>query len=615
MYIIQMADLHIGSQEEASLPEHKIVRESIKEIRGNVPEGEKLLFCVCGDLVDSSNMEGFSKDQIKKRYKSAAELLQIYKADLEKDYDFNIKFCMGNHDVTHSAEFFDCVKELDADIQLEDLMGTYCFKAENVYYIFVNSCFGEQYKKGQINYEGLLNVLNMIPDDAKKILVLHHTIMSMDEQDESSIRNAAKLVGILDKYNFIGVLHGHIHGRDILEIGKNPCKIIGTGALFSRNNADVNSQFNIIRCQNGIISDILNCRFMADGGNDGHPWDALHIGGINCENYFMGNSFQSVYEELLDKLEVMMPLYNLVLHISCSYEAFAKDLDSYLRDDVLKIGKKSFKYIDLAKMWEALEVPKELYFNHGQYFKVNGEHGIEFIAEQLKDKPTSNRNVLSTYSMDTIVHSFKEQQYLPSLSSIQFSMDQEGEELYVHMHLRALEASRFLKINICEIAYLLQELKKRNIKFDKVSVVISAFRVQKSEKFNCFIKSGIDEMSPVTMGVKVNNGNIDEICGLLEEKKDATETITEIDGIKNLADAMKASNIEKSGDSHKIYYPSEIIGLLDNLLTTYKRLDAQQKNSSIRNKEEKGYQEEIERLLCNLVIKLKELKAEEGRAE
>lgn len=137
--------------------------------------------------------------------------------------------------------------------------------------------------------------------------------MSMFEEDSSPIRNAAKLTNLIDKYNVIGVLHGHIHGREILSLGKNQCKIIGTGALFSRNNTNVNSQFNIIEFKNNIFLKILNCRYLADGGNE--PWDIKDLNNSGISNTFFGSTFSKVYHQLMDTLNVMTPIYNMRLEI------------------------------------------------------------------------------------------------------------------------------------------------------------------------------------------------------------------------------------------------------------------------------------------------------------
>ena len=613
MYIVQIADLHLGSKDNTSRNEKEIIDEGLKKIESLVPKKEKILLCVCGDIIDSAGLESTDIVGAKKRYSIAAELFEEIRRKLEKEYTLTIKFCLGNHDVTHMNEFYEFVSKFDSKVKKEDYEKNFIYAEDDTYYVFVNSCFKNQYKNGCIDYEHLEELLKPLPDGSHKILILHHTIMSMDESDSSSIRDAARLIGIINRNNIVGILHGHIHGRDILSIGNHQCKVIGTGALFSRGNTDVNSQFNLIYFVKGFFKDIYNCRFLADSRNEPENWNTLNIGGINCENYFKGNSFEVIYKSLLNKLAVCSPLYDTVLQINCEYDRFKRELTAFLQNDLLEIGEKQYTYLQLAEMWEDVNVPPELYFNHGSYFKVDEEHGIKLIAKQLKNKPTSNRAVLATYNMKTVVETLDEQKYLPSLSSIQFSKDNEEKDIYVHMHLRALEAGRFLKINICEILWLLKKLEQESIQFTHVNIVISAFRVQIKKKFNCFLKVKIDEMDPMELSAKVNRSRIPEICRMLKEKKDATETITNAQGLTALYKAMGYANSECLREGKKGIYNDELMQKIKHLLEIYSELDKIHLRRSIQTKEEENYDNKIETELSDIIRDFSKLeKAGEG---
>lgn len=610
MYIVQIADLHIGSKNKPSTSEENIIKASIYKIQTLVPKNEIILLCICGDIIDSQGLTPDDSATIIDRLNLAASYLKMYRSELEGDYTVKIHMCVGNHDITHLDELEESTSFLGENFTKDALRGGYVHfeETENTYFIFLNSCYRDQYSVGQIDYDSLEAMLETIPLNANKILVMHHTIMSMDDQDKSSIMNAAKLLGIIEKKNICGVLHGHIHGRDILTIGKNECKIIGTGALFSRDNADVNSQFNIIHYQKGFFSEIQNCRYIADAVGSDDCWDVLDIGQMRCHNYFTAASFKDVYDQLLNKLAAAPTLYNVVLHINSEYADFKTDLRSFLNYDTLTIGTKKFKYFDLAEMWERVSVPDELYFNHGQFFSVNGVHGIEDIADQLKNKPTSSRAILTTCDMKTIKLSLEDRknELLPSLMSIQFSKDNTGNKLYVHMQLRALEASRFLKINICEIEYLLSRLAEKGIQFREVDITVSAFRVRKRERFNCFIKADIDgKMMAVNRAVFL--GEIEKLCEMLQEKKDSTETITHSEGIENMYNAMIVNNSGTGG----IYYTNNIIDIVKEILGSYNKLDKIHRSKSIPSDEETEYENKIDAELGELIQKLHELKNED----
>lgn len=607
MYIIQMADLHIGSSEKTFPSETKFIHKIAELIKRNVPPNSTMLICLCGDIIDSKGLKD-DKPEVQSRYQEAIELICSLMHLLEDSYTVSIRCCPGNHDITHGQEFHDFVKAVDNSlISLKQLQSSYTCQIENSNFIFVNSCANNQYKNGFIDYVELEKGLEKLPREDSKILVLHHAIMSMYEDDDSSIRDAAELVSLLDKYNISCVLHGHIHGRKTLTLGTKQCKVIGTGALFSRNNININSQFNIIQSNNGWVGKVLNCRYNADGGNS--PWNICDLNDKSYENIFIGESFRGVYKQLLNKLTFVTPLYNVRLEIKNDYDKFSTELDNFLKDDYLKIGDKKYSYFDLAEKWEADEVPEELYFNHGSRFKVDGVTGIDFVKKKLKEKATSNRIVLSAYNMENIVKSFDDSVYLPSLESIQFGKIEENGELLVSMQLRALEANRFLKINICEIAYILKELRKEpnSVSFNKVNINISAFRVQGKERFNCFLKAGIDKLTPSKLGTKVNYGKIDEICKLLEEKRDGMETITVVKGIKTLFEAMEDSN-EEAGENTTFQYTDEVLDGLKEVLNVYENLDIIHRSSSIQSDMERQCELEIDKLLGELIRKLRNLK-------
>lgn len=608
MYIVQIADLHIGSEDKCLENEKIILSKGIEQIKQYVPQSQKLLICVCGDVIDSKNLSKGKKVITKTRYGEAADLFRLMLKELEKDYDVKIRFCLGNHDVTHIGEFLDFTKEFDSEISMEKIKDGYCMEWDEIYYIFANSCNRGQYKYGCLDYEKLEQILSKIPVDKPKIIVSHHTIISMFENDESPIRDSARLLNLIEKYKVSGVLHGHIHGRERFFIGHKKCRMIGVGALFSRNNANVNSQFNIIEVEPTGFMNASTFVYMADDRISGESWRQISSE-ENCdENYFQGENFQSVYERLLEKISYKPVLNNAVMQINCTYEDFKNNLENFLQGDELVIGEKHFTYFELAKLWEEIEVPQCLYFNHGKYFKVRDEeaecaevHGIQFIARQLLSKPTSNKAVLTTYSMDTVSNMLKGVEYLPSLLSVQFSQSKDRHTIYVHMYLRALEAERFLKINICEIKWLLERLEQEGIIFDKVDIAISAFRVQKREKFNCFLKADIDNMDDVDLTSYVNAGEISKICQMLEEKKDASETITNVKGLRALCKAMKKSNEHENLQD----YSPIVIEKLDGVLSVYEELDAIHKKGSINTEEEKLCETKINEGINEVIVELK----------
>ena len=102
--------------------------------------------------------------------------------------------------------------------------------------------------------------------------------------------------------------------------------------------------------------------------------------------------------------------------------------------------------------------------------------------------------------------------------------------------------------------------------------------------FNCFIRADIDNVEAIKLSIKVALGKIDEICRMLEEKRDATETIANSEGIENLYEAMRSSN-EQGGYK----YNEEIIKSVKMVLENYPKLEKIHEEGSIHSEEERKY--------------------------
>ena len=83
MYIIQMADLHIGSEKNEG-SEKKILDKSIDEIKSIIPQGAEVLLCLCGDIIDSEKIP--DEKAVCDRYEKAGDLIKNFVTNLEDDY-------------------------------------------------------------------------------------------------------------------------------------------------------------------------------------------------------------------------------------------------------------------------------------------------------------------------------------------------------------------------------------------------------------------------------------------------------------------------------------------------------------------------------------------------
>ena len=547
MYIFQISDFHIGYPSANLNDDKKIIDSMIKQVCdtiGDKGKNESLLVCICGDIIDSSEKK-IKLTTVQKRYDEAKEIINNNILDPLKNCFKNVElgFCLGNHDITHLNE----VKELAKFFNIDNIDYFYEKVFDDINFVFVNSGDPKDYSRGHVKVDKLDTYLKDKAFKNKTILVMHHTLLSMDERDSSSIINAAELVRIINKYQIPAILHGHTHGRDSIRIGDNGCSIIGVGAIIARNYPNVNSRFNLIQCKNNTIIEANNFTYHADGKKTGKTFGETKIALTQKSNYFSDDTFSLIYQNLLDRLKIEPVLYNVQLHGNFDYLKFKGDINTNFGSlkEITRTGEE-YSYAELAEKWEDTSLDDQLlYFNHGVNFAYedNGaiHHGIEYVINMLKIKETSNRAILTTCNTKKII-SASPDNFTPSLISVQFGLDKsrpDSSRLILTMNLRALEASRFLKINICEALYLAEQIHKY-INFNFIEITINAFRVQNKNNFCCFVKAKIDITDPNKMTLDLSQGNFSEITKLLIDKAQRSETVVVTDGLDKLSTCIDA---------------------------------------------------------------------------
>ena len=553
-YIVQMADFHFGGTCPGTESEKDILKKMTERLQAEIPKGSEVVFCACGDYIDSKpipdgvSTRALTEDQITARYEEAREAIEsaVIKP-LQKTYDLKIGLCVGNHDTTH----IDAMNRFSQAMISKDIDKTYSIHldSENVDFIFINSCPPSDYSHGEIDYDYLENRLQALSPDSTKYFILHHTLMSMDEHDQSCVRQVPRLIKLIDEYSIKAVFHGHTHGQYVVRVGIVGCPIIGVGAVYVRDYPNVNSQFNLICCNSGIVISAVNFQYHADlatiSGCDGFDKIPIHMSKEG--NFFYGRTFSKVYNELVKKVQAESRLYHVHLHVKSSFDEFRTDVERNFGDQVeLKTLDYKYSYSKLAEMWEAPQLDeKVLYFNHGMHFSKAPYHsGIDYIIHEIGEKRTTSRAVLVTVNTKDISETAPDA-LLPSLLSIQAGFDQNQTTLHVTMTLRALEASRFLKINICEALFIAKKIYSK-YRFSNIEVVISAFRVQIKEQFGCFLKAKLDtEAQQSRMMVTLSSlrysddsaviaDEIGKIIRLIQDKKLRSETVIVTNGIEKL---------------------------------------------------------------------------------
>lgn len=544
MYILHLSDFHFNHAEDSENRKRydAVLEEVIREVRGKAPAGvrEVLMVVVCGDIIDQKKDENQGKTG---GYAVASPILHRLKDALSEKFDIHFGFVPGNHDLVGGS--FDALCALSRRFGFPwDFTASGCTSVQvaDTDFLFVSSV-NDDITRGHIDFDALEALLAELDPERRKVLVLHHTIMSMDDGDTSSIVNAARLVSILDRARVSLVLHGHTHGFDATPLSLRGCLILGVGALFSRQFDDVNSQFNLISLDHGVPAEITNYTYHHDTSPlTGSRMLArpLLLPAKGAPGIFCAPRISESYRRLLDSLRVNKRLYNVSIRGSYPFREFEADVMEHF-GHLEEFGR---SYCALAKDWQSSRRPDYLCFNHGEYYldeentRRGCPSGIDHIIEILRKKKTSSRAVLSTVGMRE-VYGAGEDALLPSLMVIQFGFDQdEPQTLKMTMYLRALEACRFLKINICELLYLARKLKAADISFQRVEVAINAFRVQCQEQFNCFIKSELDRLPDEDIQDIVTRRDYLRIAELLEGKGALVETVVLPTGLETLRRKM-----------------------------------------------------------------------------
>jgi len=193
-----------------------------------------------------------------------------------------------------------------------------------------------------------------------------------------------------------------------------------------------------------------------------------------------------------------------------------------------------------ALLWQAREQPDELHINHGSFIYRNGD-AYNFLVSELRRKPDSNRALFSLVDMEDIIGSGDKP--IPSFLILQFS--RVGTKLFSTAYFRALEVSKFLPVNLAEIAIIVRYLHEKFQDIEVVVLCVHAFRAYSREEFDLLHRAEIDQLRGADIAMAVVDGNLDFIRRLLENKR-AESTVAETRGLEELHAALEARKTDAS---------------------------------------------------------------------
>jgi len=220
MQLLHLSDPHFCS-DSYNVEPYKIEKGLIDIIKSTCIDREHFYLVVTGDISFKGKKDGFRES------KSFFEHV-LKKANLKHK---NVIVCPGNHDITNEGGI-KSFKEFNKFCYGLRKDSVFDFKKynNNIYFdhdycfLSINTSFHLDHGFGKVDIEPLSNLLGNNKDKIReskiKIIIFHHHIINILEEDISSIRNAYCLFGAINDYNFDFVFHGHQHATQLYNINK-----------------------------------------------------------------------------------------------------------------------------------------------------------------------------------------------------------------------------------------------------------------------------------------------------------------------------------------------------------------------------------------------------------
>lgn len=221
-------------------------------------------------------------------------------------------------------------------------------------------------------------------------------------------------------------------------------------------------------------------------------------------NYKEVDSFEVVAEDACQEITAHKYLSNYVL-------AYQITKENLFKNKLLDVEQE-------AKNWALEERPNHHFFSHGEY-RVGG---LNYIADELKRKPTSNRALYSLINQTDITDSGDKP--IPSFMVFQCLLDEDNKDLFVTVYFRALEISTFLRVNLEEIRQNLVHIYEQSISFERVKLLLIAGRAHHSPGQLPLKRPEIDVLTPYQLIRKLQDSP-SELRDLIVEKAQTQSVI------------------------------------------------------------------------------------------
>ncbi|WP_155636117.1 hypothetical protein [Burkholderia stagnalis] len=206
---------------------------------------------------------------------------------------------------------------------------------------------------------------------------------------------------------------------------------------------------------------------------------------------------------------------------------------------------------EMAQKWRQPDAPDELIINHGKYI---GD-GLVHLAEELHQKPSSNRALYSLINTSDIIDSGDAP--IPSFLIFQCGLD--SGVLYCTVYFRALEIANFFRINLEEIRLNLLDVLGR-IDAGVIRLTVVAFGAYNRPNQSALVKPEIDRISSVNLHDILDDDRAKMVSMLVEKAKEATYIdVSSIEVIRDWSDKGRKRRPDLGNINQINYLASEAI--------------------------------------------------------
>lgn len=546
-----MSDLHISN---VTIKEELLdkVQLLVTKINGIVLKDDNLICCVLGDIIDRGNAAC---------YEMATEVLQSLVKQLTNIVGENhIAFYIvpGNHDLcqeqnkVYSLSKFNTFATSIVKSQVSYSDSNSIMESDHFGYHFINisSVRSGIYKYGELDYEKLFAC--KAPQNT--IVLVHHSLVSSDSNDNEVIRNGYRLQQFLEKDTIIALLHGHTHGCKRYTVGHD-CQVIGVGPMF-KPVPDISNQCNLINVSGSVINKITTFTYQADR----QTWDSIETYKKQENNNYYGSSVYHVYEQVLSDANANLLLPNMRIEVKQNFKAFEAEISDNFSS-----------CLEEARAWQSFKRPPNLDYTHGGLMNIDNVNWDDFVVSMLKKNPTTKRAIVPLITKEMVFKGGDGK--LVSFDIVQFGfLDNDCKDLYITVYLRALEVRHFMPINICEVYLMAKKIKESIHSIENVSVCLFTFRAEAKLNYGCYKKAQVEFLSESNLCRMLADRKFHDLKNLLEEKGEMGDTVIDETWLKNIQKAFSDFFNEPNR--------SKVLEQIDNALSLLSNLKATRANCS-----------------------------------